>query len=158
MMHPPTQTNDPLYDLPLVLAGPLLQHTEPTSVTVWIALQAACQVELKVYATQADQILEEVLLVGQRQTVALGEALHVVAVTARSDSGFRLSSDSRRPTPYPKPSTKPSAPPHFPPLKSATSPTANRPLPYRPIASKTCNSPTAPAANPTDEVSMLCPF
>jgi hypothetical protein len=93
MMHPPTQTNDPLYDLPLVLAGPLLQHTEPTSVTVWIALQAACQVELKVYATQADQILEEVLLVGQRQTVALGEALHVVAVTARSDSGFRLSSD-----------------------------------------------------------------
>jgi hypothetical protein len=92
-MHPSIQTNDPLYNLPLVLAGPLLQHTEPTSVTVWIALQEACQVELKVYATQGDQVLEEVLLLGQRQTVALGKSLHVVAVTARSDPGFCLTPD-----------------------------------------------------------------
>jgi hypothetical protein len=85
-MNHPIQTPAILHDLPLILAGPLLQHTEADSVTVWVALQEACQVELKVYETQGNQVLEEVLLTGQRQTVALGKSLHVVAVTADSNS------------------------------------------------------------------------
>jgi hypothetical protein len=92
-MNHPIQSHAILHDLPLILAGPLLQHTDPDSVTVWIALQAACDVELKVYETQGEQVLEEVLFTGQRQTVALGKSLHVVAVTARADSGLRLTSD-----------------------------------------------------------------
>jgi hypothetical protein len=92
-MNHPIQSHAILHDLPLILAGPLLQHTDSDSVTVWIALQAACHVELKVYETQGEQVLEEALFLGQRQTVALGKSLHVVAVTARTDSGLRLTSD-----------------------------------------------------------------
>jgi len=87
------KSHDFLHDLPLVLAGPILQHTEPASVTVWIALKQACHVGLKVYETRSQEILEEVLLEGQRETVALGKFLHVVAVTARSEQGVCLTGD-----------------------------------------------------------------
>ncbi|MEA5503515.1 hypothetical protein VB735_10415 [Halotia wernerae UHCC 0503] len=40
-----------LHEMPLILAGPILQYTEPESVTVWLALQQACYVELKIYDT-----------------------------------------------------------------------------------------------------------
>jgi len=80
--------------LPLILAGPILKHTEPQSVTVWVALKQACEVELKVYGTTNDgEMLGECLLQGDRSTVALGKYLHVVAVTARSTVGHRLTSD-----------------------------------------------------------------
>ncbi|MDZ8184502.1 MAG: PhoD-like phosphatase [Nostoc sp. ChiSLP02] len=79
--------------LPLILAGPILKHTEPGSVTVWLALKQACQVELKVYDTTNDGgVLGECLLEGDRATVALGKYLHVVAVTARSTDGHCLTS------------------------------------------------------------------
>lgn len=87
------KSNDLLHHLPLILAGSILQHTEPASVTVWIALKQACQVGLKVYETQENQVLEEALLEGQRETVALGKFLHVVAVTARSEQGICLMGD-----------------------------------------------------------------
>lgn len=58
-MNNPLKSNDFLHDLPLVLAGPILQHTEPTSVTVWIALRQACQVELKIFETQGNEVLEK---------------------------------------------------------------------------------------------------
>ncbi|MDF5706586.1 MAG: PhoD-like phosphatase [Nostoc sp. S4] len=81
--------------LPLVLAGPILKHTQAESVTVWLALKQACQVELKVYDTINDgEVLENCLLQGERSTVALGKYLHVVAVTAHSPVGYCLTSDT----------------------------------------------------------------
>jgi hypothetical protein len=71
-------------ELPLVLAGPILRHTTPEVVTVWIALQQACTVELRIYST-IDQTLSKCLFTGKRSTVALGEYLHVVAVTAQTN-------------------------------------------------------------------------
>lgn len=77
--------NSRLTELPLVLAGPLLRRTTPEAVTVWVALRSPCTVELKIYTTtNAGQQIGECCLTGQRETVALGEFLHVVAVTART--------------------------------------------------------------------------
>ncbi|WP_373526360.1 PhoD-like phosphatase [Nostoc sp.] len=82
-----------LQELPLILAGPILKHTEPESVTVWVALKQSCQVELKVYNTTDDgQALGNCLLEGERSTVALGKYLHIVAIAARSTIGHRLTS------------------------------------------------------------------
>lgn len=83
-----------LQDLPLILAGPVLQHTDPESVTVWVALRQACQVGLQVYSTSSGgAALDRCLLSGQRSTIALGESLHMVAVTARAAEQTRLTSD-----------------------------------------------------------------
>ncbi|MFN6501919.1 MAG: PhoD-like phosphatase [Nostoc sp. DedQUE01] len=80
--------------LPLILAGPILKHTEAESVTVWVALKQSCQVELKVYDTTNDgEVLGECLLQGERSTFALGKYLHVVAVTARSTVRHRLTNN-----------------------------------------------------------------
>jgi hypothetical protein len=80
-----------IQELPLILAGPILKHTEPESLTVWVALKEYCQVELKVYDTTNDgELLANCLLEGQRSTVALGKYLYAVAVTARSKIGHRL--------------------------------------------------------------------
>lgn len=86
--------DDYLQDMPLILAGPMLQHTEPESVTVWMALKQACQVELKVYdTTNNGTVLENCLFLGRRSTIALGKSLHIVAVTARALDMYRLRSD-----------------------------------------------------------------
>ena len=83
-----------LQDMPLILAGPILKHIEPESVTVWVALKLPCQVELKVYDTTNDgTVLGDSLLEGSRSTVALGKSLHIVAVTARFTERQCLSSD-----------------------------------------------------------------
>ncbi|MEH2347913.1 MAG: PhoD-like phosphatase [Nostoc sp.] len=83
-----------LQQLPLILAGPILKHTEPESVTVWVALKQSCKVELKVYETTNDgEALGNCLLEGERSSFALGKNLHVVAITARSPVGCRLASD-----------------------------------------------------------------
>jgi hypothetical protein len=83
-----------LKQLPLILAGPILKHTEPESVTVWVALKQSCQVELQVYDTRNDgETLGNCLLDGKRSTVALGKHLHVVAIAARSSVGHCLTSD-----------------------------------------------------------------
>jgi hypothetical protein len=72
-----------LTDLPLILAGPILRRTTPRSVTVWVALQAACQVKLRIFATEDNgERIGRSLLSGSQQTIALGAHLHVVAVTA----------------------------------------------------------------------------
>ncbi|MBD0335888.1 MAG: PhoD-like phosphatase [Cyanobacteria bacterium Co-bin13] len=68
---------------PLVLAGPLLRRTEPTAVTVWLALKTACRVTLTIYTTTQHSTLGEKRLLGEGCTVACGQRLHVVAVTAR---------------------------------------------------------------------------
>ena len=70
--------------LPLILAGPILRRVEPRSVTVWVALQAPRRVTLRVYLRdEASGRLTE-RLAGSRETVRLGDRLHVVAVTARA--------------------------------------------------------------------------
>ncbi|MCF4970425.1 alkaline phosphatase D family protein [Nostoc sp. CMAA1605] len=82
-----------LDDLPIILAGPILKHTDSKSVTVLVVLKQACQVVLKVYDTIDDgERLNNCLLIGQRYTVALGKHLHVVAVTAVSGNGENLTS------------------------------------------------------------------
>lgn len=73
---------DRLDGLPLILAGPMLRRVEPDSVTVWIALKEACQIELEVSDTTVPNFLNSPILLGSRATVALGENLHISAVTA----------------------------------------------------------------------------
>jgi hypothetical protein len=94
-----TPLGDRLPHLPLILAGPILRRTEPEAVTVWFALQKPCEVTLTVYETEAGdgvhikgnaQQGRSPLLAGTRSTVALGQHLHIVAVTARSLEGQRL--------------------------------------------------------------------
>lgn len=86
--------SDRLHQLPLILAGPILRRTEPTSVTVWLALRKSCRVTLRVYATDYGNglVIGPLCLEGERHTVALGQNLHIVAVTAEADPRQRLSS------------------------------------------------------------------
>ncbi|BAU09900.1 hypothetical protein LEP3755_03760 [Leptolyngbya sp. NIES-3755] len=73
----------PFSELPLVLAGPILRRTEPESVTVWVALQQACTVQLRIYSTR-ETAIDQCVMEGTRSTIAIGKFLHIVAVTARS--------------------------------------------------------------------------
>lgn len=82
-----------IQELPIVLAGPVLRHATPDSVTVWLALKQPADVELTIYETEnRGEALGTSVLRGKGSTVALGKSLHVVAVTAESDD-LRLSSD-----------------------------------------------------------------
>lgn len=78
--------------LPLVICGPVLRRTEPEAVTVWVALKKAATVTLRVYSQAPPPfptpLREE--LQGTRETVRLGENLHVVAVTARPVEAGRV--------------------------------------------------------------------
>lgn len=83
--------DDYFRDLPLILAGPMLRHTAPEVVTVWLVLQRPAQVSLRVYDAGLDgQQVGACVLEGCRETVALGRSLHVALVTARSEGGDRL--------------------------------------------------------------------
>ena len=80
--------------LPLLIAGPVLRRTDPTAVTVWVALKQPCRVALQVLATEGQgQQLGDPVFMGQCDTVAIGKHLHVVAVTARAADGQRLMCD-----------------------------------------------------------------
>ena len=80
-----TPLNHRIHHLPLILAGPILRRTQSGAVTVWLALKAPRQVELKVFSTEGGtgEIVGEPLLEGANSTVQLGKYLHVVAVTAK---------------------------------------------------------------------------
>ncbi len=67
--------------LPLILVGPMLRRTEPRGVTVWLALKASSRVILRIYGRDAGGKLVQ-RFEGTRQTVRLGDHLHIVAVTA----------------------------------------------------------------------------
>lgn len=78
---------DRLSQLPLILAGPMLRHTAPDTITVWVALRQSCDVTLVVYATADNGTrIAQPLFQGHRSTVAIGQHLHLVAVTAESSS------------------------------------------------------------------------
>lgn len=84
-----------LASLPLVLAGPILQRVETETVTVWVALKQSCRVMLTIYSTaDRGQTIGEPLFRSSHQTVALGQALHVVAVSAIAPAGRPLTSDA----------------------------------------------------------------
>ncbi|MDQ5821863.1 MAG: hypothetical protein M3540_10515 [Actinomycetota bacterium] len=68
--------------LPLVLAGPIVRHSTPDEVTVWVALLKKGRASLRVYGTDASGKQVQ-LLAGTRVAVAVGDNLHLVAVTAR---------------------------------------------------------------------------
>jgi hypothetical protein len=69
---------------PLVLAGPVLRDVGHDSVTVFVALRESRQVTLRVFTGTGGS--RTPVCEGAGQTVALGTALHVVAVTARTSS------------------------------------------------------------------------
>lgn len=76
--------NQRLEQLPLILAGPILRRVEPSTVTVWVTLRSPCTITLSVHTTQGDgTILQQVVLKGERSTVAIGNHLHIAAVTAQ---------------------------------------------------------------------------
>src|SRR5438552_4211326 len=69
--------------LPLILAGPMLRRTEPSAVTVWLALKTPQLATLRIYRRNgAGTLLQQ--MEGTRHTVRLGDHLHLVAVTARA--------------------------------------------------------------------------
>nr|BBH89966.1 hypothetical protein KTC_47170 [Thermosporothrix sp. COM3] len=68
--------------LPLILAGPIVRRVEPHSVTIWLALKEARTVTLFVYEPTEEGHTEP-RCTGTRQTIRLGDHLHLVAVTAR---------------------------------------------------------------------------
>jgi hypothetical protein len=71
---------DRLATLPLILAGPIVRRTEPKQVTVWVALKAPRKVTLHIYK----KIGEEPLFSSAGETIALGDNLHLLAVTAKA--------------------------------------------------------------------------
>jgi hypothetical protein len=83
-----------LTELPIILAGPMLRHTTPESVTVWVALPTACRVTLQVLDTEDNgHQIGRSLFAGNRETIALGAHLHIVAVTATAQQGEELTTN-----------------------------------------------------------------
>jgi hypothetical protein len=77
-----TQLAERFSSLPLILVGPMLRRCDPQSVTVWLALKEARTVTLRVYQEDTVGTLIQ-RLEGTRQTIRLGDRLHIVAITAR---------------------------------------------------------------------------
>jgi hypothetical protein len=87
--------NDPpalnIERLPLILAGPILRHTTPEIVTVWVALRLPARVSLQVHSTRdRGSTIDRLIANGSRKTVTVGTSLHIVAVTATNAEGKPL--------------------------------------------------------------------
>ena len=81
----------PVKDLPLILVGPILRRTQADSVTVWLALKESRSLCLEIYETENDGItIGRLVFQGERNTVALGQHLHIAAVTAKAIEGRLL--------------------------------------------------------------------
>ena len=78
-------------DLPLILVGPILRHTESDSVTVWLALKESRSLCLEIYETKDNgATIGKLIFTGERNTVGLGKNLHIAAVTAQAKDGESL--------------------------------------------------------------------
>ncbi|MGL5871945.1 MAG: PhoD-like phosphatase [Xenococcaceae cyanobacterium] len=78
---------DRLPQLPLMLAGPILRHTDSESISVWLVLKEPRQVKLEVYATTNNgETIDRVVMFGEKTTIALGKYLHIVVVTASGEN------------------------------------------------------------------------
>jgi len=81
---------DRLKDLPIVLAGPILRRVEKDNVSVWLALKEPCLqkegkgLTLEVYDSGTGTGLGSIVMKGGRDTVSLGEHLHIVVLTAKA--------------------------------------------------------------------------
>ena len=70
-------------ELPLILVGPILRRTEADSVTVWLALKESRSLCLEIYETEDNGAsLGMLVFAGKKDTIKLGQHLHIVAVTA----------------------------------------------------------------------------
>jgi len=65
--------------LPLILAGPILRRVTDSSVTVWVAIQGSADVTLEIHSGDPDADVK--LGEATAPTVAVGQYLHIVAVT-----------------------------------------------------------------------------
>lgn len=83
--------------LPLVIAGPILRRVEKDNVSVWLALKEPClaknqkQLSLEIYDNGTSTSKGALVMSGCRDTVSLGEHLHIVVLTAKT-SGTLLQS------------------------------------------------------------------
>ncbi|MDJ0737211.1 MAG: hypothetical protein QNJ47_24625 [Nostocaceae cyanobacterium] len=74
-----------IHNLPLVLAGPVVRHTDKNTITVWVALKESRTVTLEVF-----DINKHKLLSGSQKTVQIGVNLHIATVTAKSNTNILL--------------------------------------------------------------------
>ena len=88
---------DRIATLPLVIAGPILRRVEKDNVSVWLALKEPClaednkQLRLEIYDNGTSTSKGALVMSGGRDTVSLGEHLHIVVLTAKT-SGTLLQS------------------------------------------------------------------
>ena len=69
--------------LPLILAGPILRHTNEHEVTVWLATKEARSLRLEIYETSnGGSKIGELLFSGIAETISLGQHLHLATITA----------------------------------------------------------------------------
>ena len=62
--------------LPLILAGPILRHTNEHEVTVWLATKEARSLRLEIYETSnGGSKIGELLFSGIAETISLGQHL-----------------------------------------------------------------------------------
>ena len=76
-----TPLKERIHQIPLILAGPIVRHTQPDAVTLWVALKENRNVTLRIF-----DLNNTILLAGSRRTIRIGQNLHIVAVTAKSNS------------------------------------------------------------------------
>ena len=73
-----------LAPLPLILAGPILRRTEADQLSVWVALKAAADIDLHVFAAAGEAVDQtQSILRGRASTVEIGQSLHLALITAR---------------------------------------------------------------------------
>jgi hypothetical protein len=77
--------------MPFLLAGPIVRRVEPTRASVWVVTNAACAVGLHVWpgevaaGTGADVFKPGgEAAIGRRDTIRIGEKIHVAVVTAQT--------------------------------------------------------------------------
>ncbi|MCM1981900.1 PhoD-like phosphatase [Lyngbya confervoides] len=77
---------DRLAEIPFLLAGPILRQVNVTSVTVWFAARQGVAGTLSVYPTgDGGTKLGPPILLGYGQTIQVGSALYLCALTATGD-------------------------------------------------------------------------
>src|SRR5215218_4106727 len=88
-----TSLQQRLSNLPLVICGPILRAVGPDSVTVWIALKERRMVWLRVHEYKELSPFPNLkntlttVLEGKGTTIAVGEHLHLLSVTAKLENG-----------------------------------------------------------------------
>ncbi len=81
-----TPLKNRLNGLPLVLAGPIVRRVEPTGATIWVALRRRRRIKLEVY--DGDASGGSLVASGERETLAVGDNLHIACITAKPGTPF----------------------------------------------------------------------